>query len=101
MKRNEFQQFTKQLALKRQKNKCASCGTKIFFLGQIGQSFHKYGEGARAHHMRHCQQGGDNSMSNCVVLCHSCHYSVHEGGRYRNSLVYLISHSSDYKYFKG
>lgn len=51
VKRNEFQQFTKQLALKRQKNKCASCGTKLLYLGQIGQRDHKYGEGARAHHI--------------------------------------------------
>ena len=95
----EFTRATKQLALKRQKNKCASCGVKISYLGQAGQKSHKYGEGAHAHHVKHIKQGGTSALSNCVILCESCHYSAHEGGNYRSRKVLAIS--SDYPHFNG
>ena len=101
MKRSEFSKSTKQQALLRQKKRCASCGQKITSLNQIGKRSHKYGEGAHAHHVKHCQHGGTNNLSNCVILCESCHYSVHEGGYYRNNSKYLIGKSSDYKHFNG
>lgn len=101
MNREEFTQKTKQEALMRQKFKCASCGASIVSLKQIGKKHHEYGEGAHAHHMKHCQHGGKNMLSNCVILCESCHYSVHEGGRYRNRAKYLIAKASDFSYFNG
>jgi hypothetical protein len=27
--------------------------------------------------------GGPLTLENCVVLCKSCHYSVHQGGRWK------------------
>jgi 5-methylcytosine-specific restriction endonuclease McrA len=76
MERKEFTQATMKEALRRQKNKCGSCGTTIDSLGQLGQKSHKYGEGAHAHHMQHAKDGGTNLLSNCVILCESCHYSI-------------------------
>ncbi len=95
----EFAPVTKQQALLRQKNQCASCGEKISHLGQIGRKSHKYGEGAHAHHVRHVQQGGTNAVFNCVILCEACHYSVHEGGHYRNKAI--RANSSDYPHYDG
>jgi 5-methylcytosine-specific restriction endonuclease McrA len=99
MSREEFPESVKQNALTRQNNKCGSCGEDIESLRQIGQISHKYGEGARAHHMRHCQMGGTNEESNCVILCEACHYSVHNGGDYRNKASFLISSATDYDFF--
>lgn len=84
MSRDEFTTATLQQALTRQKFKCACCGTKINGLGQSGQKSHQYGEGAHGHHMKPCLNGGANQLSNCVIICESCHYSVHGGGNYRN-----------------
>ena len=95
----EFTQAIKQQALVRQKHRCASCGAKISHLGQVGRKSHKYGEGARAHHVRHIQQGGTNALFNCVILCESCHYSVHEGGHYRSQVV--RANPSDYPHYNG
>jgi 5-methylcytosine-specific restriction endonuclease McrA len=101
MIRNEFSVDTMQRALARQKYFCASCGEKIISLGKAASSYHKFGEIAQAHHMKHCQLGGSSDLSNCVILCYSCHYSVHNGGDYRNRARYLITVTSDYKYFTG
>lgn len=101
MDRQEFTTKTKQQALLRQKNRCASCGEPISSINQIGKVSHKYGEGAHAHHMKHCQHGGTNALSNCVILCEACHYSVHDGGNYRNSAKYLIGTRSDFAHFNG
>ena len=95
----EFTQATKQVALTRQKNRCASCGETIISLGQSGQKSHKYGEGAHAHHLRHIQQDGTKTSSNCVILCESCHYYVHKGGNYRSKAV--IASVSDYPFYNG
>ena len=101
MEREEFSNDTKKEALKRQHNKCASCGKEISDLGKEGQINHRFGEIVHAHHMRHCQHGGDNKLSNCVILCQSCHYSAHRGGDYRNKGTYLITKASDYHFFNG
>ncbi|MFC1888748.1 HNH endonuclease [Thermodesulfobacteriota bacterium] len=95
---NEFSRFTKQLALTRQKHRCASCGTHISRLGESGRTQHRYGEGAQAHHLRHIKFGGTDSINNCVILCQSCHYSVHEGGNYRFGTV--VGRESDYPHFR-
>jgi len=94
----EFDEFTMLKALERQGHRCACCGTSIFCLGEAGRDSHKFGEGAHAHHIKPIKFDGDNSENNCVIICESCHYSVHEGGNYRFGTVYGVS--SDYPYFK-
>ncbi|HSB13597.1 MAG TPA: HNH endonuclease signature motif containing protein [Bryobacteraceae bacterium] len=96
---NEFSLATQQLALARQKFRCASCGTHISGLGQAGRADHRYGEGAQAHHVRHVKLGGRDSLDNCVILCQACHYSAHEGGNYRFGTV--TGRETDYPYFRG
>jgi 5-methylcytosine-specific restriction endonuclease McrA len=95
----EFTRKTKELALARQKNLCASCGTPLAALGQAGQTAHKFGESAQAHHVKHVKLGGTNELSNCVVICWSCHYNVHEGGNYRFGSV--SGTREDFLYFSG
>lgn len=94
---HEFSTHTKEAALSRQGNLCGSCGTGISALGDAGRAEHKYGEGAQAHHIKHHKHGGDDAEYNCVILCWSCHYSVHEGGRYRTGSV--DGKPSDYPHF--
>src|SRR4030042_5448346 len=100
MKRvNEFSRHTQEMALVRQKNRCASCGETIVALGQKGREKHRFGEGARAHHIQHLKLRGSNSVDNCVILCESCHYSGHEGGNYR--LGTIMGARDDFPYFNG
>lgn len=101
MTRDEFAPATKQQALSRQRHKCASCGTTITSLGEAGRPGNRFGEIAHAHHMRPCAQGGTSLVSNCVVICQSCHYSAHQGGNYRNKAAYMVSTPANYKYFNG
>lgn len=96
---NEFSKTTQEMALHRQKNRCAVCGKRIWALGDAGRAQHEYGEGARAHHMRHIKFGGTDALSNCVIVCQSCHYSIHEGGNYRRGTA--ISTPADYPHFYG
>lgn len=96
---NEFSRATQKAALARQKSRCACCGETISALGHEGQATHRFGEGVHAHHMLHVKQGGTNTVENCVILCWSCHYSVHEGGNYRRGT--LDSSAGDYEFFKG
>ena len=96
---NEFSRPTQQMALARQKHRCASCGTRITALGEAGRAAHRFGEGAQAHHVRHVKLGGTDAAHNCVILCGSCHYSAHEGGNYRFGTV--VGRQSDYPHFNG
>jgi 5-methylcytosine-specific restriction endonuclease McrA len=96
---HEFSLATKRKALERQKHRCASCGETITTLENHGRTAHRFGEAARAHHVLHIQQGGTNEVANCVILCESCHYSVHEGGFYRSKAV--IADKSDYPHYDG
>ena len=95
----EFKLGTQQLAMARQQNKCASCGTRIFGLGQVGQPAHRFGEGVQAHHVHHIKFGGTEVLDNCVILCQSCHYSAHEGGNYRYGTV--VGRKQDFPFFNG
>ena len=95
----EFSRPTQQLALVRQKNKCASCGTQIFALGLVAKARHRFGEGAQAHHLNHIKLGGTEALENCVILCQSCHYSIHEGGNYRLGTV--VGRKSDFPHYSG
>ncbi len=96
---NEFLPSTQQFALVRQKNKCACCGTRITALGNRGRADHRFGEGAQAHHIRHVKFGGLAIVDNCAILCHSCHYSAHEGGNFRFGQI--VGTAKDYPYLRG
>ena len=96
----EFSKTTQHAALARQKKRCASCGFRIYRLGEPGRVEHRFGEIAHAHHMKNAVAGGMADVWNCVILCQSCHYSVHEGGNYRFGTV-RISCALDYPYFNG
>jgi 5-methylcytosine-specific restriction endonuclease McrA len=95
----EFTRAIQELALARQKFVCASCGTPIFKIGEAGRVNHKFGEGAQAHHIKHVKFGGTGDLGNCVVICQSCHYSVHEGGNYRFGNV--VGKQTDFPYYSG
>jgi 5-methylcytosine-specific restriction endonuclease McrA len=90
---------TKQKALLRQKNLCGSCGTGIQTVATSGRETHRFGETAHAHHIKHAKFGGGPSVANCIILCWSCHYSVHEGGNYRHGTV--EGEISDFPYYYG
>jgi 5-methylcytosine-specific restriction endonuclease McrA len=96
---NEFSIVTQRLALARQRLRCASCGTHIVQLGLSGRGVHNFGEGAQAHHVRHVKAGGLATLENCVVICQSCHYVVHEGGNYRHGAVQGLP--SDFPHYNG
>jgi len=98
-RRQEFSRETQELALRRQGGLCASCGTPISAIGNAGQAAHKFGEGAQAHHIKHAKFGGTNHVDNCVALCQSCHYSVHEGGNYRFGTV--VGTPEDFPHYCG
>lgn len=95
----EFDQRTKETALVRQCFRCAMCGENISHLGDSARASHEYGESAQAHHRRPIHMGGADAISNCVVICDSCHYSAHGGGDYRHFKV--VGRISDYPYFTG
>lgn len=100
MKRpNEFSLGTKQAALARQGNQCASCGTAISRLGESGRVDHRFGESAQAHHLLLVRLGGTDSERNCVILCQACHYSAHEGGNYAQGTV--IGHEGDFPHYRA
>lgn len=95
----QFSKAAQKLALTRQKFQCASCGTPITDLSEKGREQHLFGEIAQAHHIIHIKFNGTNSVDNCVILCQSCHYSVHEGGNYRYGTV--VGNKKDFPYFNG
>jgi len=83
-----FSQTTQQLALVRQKFRCASCGEPISRIGEAGQADHRHWERAEAHHLIPNKKGGPVTIDNCVVLCRTCHYSAHQGGLWRDISIY-------------
>jgi len=96
---NDFTESTKQEALERQHHKCGSCGVRITEVGDAGQDDHPYGETARAHHISHHKHGGSAGVDNCVILCWSCHYTAHEGGRYRTG--HVDGTPADFPHYRG
>jgi 5-methylcytosine-specific restriction endonuclease McrA len=96
---NEFDPGTQFAALKRQIFRCASCGAEITALGEAGREDHEFGEIAHAHHMVKAMNGGNPLLDNCVILCQSCHYSAHEGGRYWKGTVEAAE--DDFEFFNG
>ena len=60
--RQEFSRSVKLAAWERAGGCCESCRRKIF-----------PGDGPEYDHIITCEQGGDNSLKNCQVLCIWCH----------------------------
>jgi len=83
-----FPSNVQRQALQRQHYQCASCSTPIAAIGQAGLDQHRFGEGAEAHHVVPHKMGGPIAVSNCVVICRTCHYSAHQGGRWRDISIY-------------
>lgn len=92
----DFTTSVRNAAFSRQWNRCAHCGEPL-----TSQEDH-------AHHVIPNQSGDpDNeahaflrTVDNCVVLCATCHYAVHEFGRYATGAVappsyYPHSHGPD------
>lgn len=59
--RQEFSKRTKREAFERAAGHCEICGAKLF-PGQFEYD-----------HEIECALGGDNSLSNCIVKCKTCH----------------------------
>ena len=100
MKRAEFSKATMEAALMRQGQHCASCGTPIVVLGRR-PDLHEFGEWGEAHHVRHARAGGDASLTNCVIICRSCHYSAHAGGDYRDNSEQMQGNEADFPGYYG
>lgn len=62
--RQEFTRATKRDAFLRAGGHCERCSAKLF-PGNVEYD-----------HQLPCALGGDNSLSNCVVLCRTCHRTV-------------------------
>jgi HNH endonuclease len=101
MERQEFTTETMKAALRRQDNRCGSCGVYIYEFGKDGARGHAFGEWAEAHHIRHAHAGGDPSVQNCVVVCKSCHYSAHGGGNYRDNSEGMQGRQKDFPCYNG
>ena len=94
----EFSYQTKRRALDRQDYLCASCASLILpFDGKLVSV--AWEESAHAHHRKPMHAGGGGNLENCVILCSSCHYSAHEGGRYRTGTEW--GRIRDFPYFRG
>jgi hypothetical protein len=92
----DFEEDTPKQARLRQYGCCAKCGKSLNWKLE------------HAHHVVPNQVGDPQNNShawlktelNCVILCESCHYHVHEYGRYRNGATALpeyfcYSHGKD------
>ncbi len=99
--RIEFTLKVKWEALIRQNFRCASCAAVIHGVGESGTRDHAFGERAEAHHVRHAMANGDGDAGNCVVVCHSCHYSAHGGGHFQDNTEQMQGKPSDYPCYDG
>jgi hypothetical protein len=79
----DFSETVKREAFFRQWNLCAHCGRNLINIVD------------HAHHVLPNQVGNPKnsnddwirSVDNCVILCDTCHYRVHENGHYRTGAV--------------
>lgn len=78
-----FSDMVKNDARLRQDEKCGLCGNRLNNIREI------------AHHVIPKALGGPDEVSNCVVLCDSCKYNIHNNGNY-NSLVVMRKESFIY-----
>ena len=89
-----FTKHVRSTAFARQNARCAHCGESLEDLED------------HAHHVIPNQSGDPGraqdallkSTDNCVVLCATCHYAVHQSGRYRTGAVAPPSY---YRYSHG
>jgi 5-methylcytosine-specific restriction endonuclease McrA len=95
----EFSTQVKRRALARQDFLCASCASLILPFKARKLVSIAWGESAHAHHRNPVKSGGGGNVENCVTLCESCHYSVHEGGNYKTGTVW--GRIRDFPYFYG
>lgn len=96
----DFPRVVQQQALDRQGYVCASCGERIAFLGEKGRKENRFKEIGHGHHVRPIHSQGTADVSNCVVICQSCHYSAHEGGWYKKHDGAVVGRQSDYPYYR-
>lgn len=71
----KFSESTKQRSRFRQRGKCVHCNESLDWQEEF------------AHHLYPHALGGADCVDNCVVLCGSCHYRVHNDGRFRSGIV--------------
>jgi hypothetical protein len=89
-KHTRFPARTQNDALKRQKFRCASCGTHIAAIGEAGQANHAFAERAEGHHVipHKPPMCGPITLENCVVICRASHLNAHQGGRWSDITIY-------------
>ena len=101
MNRQEFSRSLKKQALRRQNFRCGSCAVRLFDIGEAGLAWHVFGERAEAHHIKHANAGGTGKLANCIILCRSCHYSVHGGGTFNDNSKTMQGKPADYVCYDG
>ncbi|MGQ0484935.1 MAG: HNH endonuclease [Hyphomicrobiales bacterium] len=74
---------------------------RLFDIGEGGLAWHVFGERADAHHIKHANAGGTGQLANCIILCRSCHYSVHGGGTFTVNSGTMQGRQSDYVCYDG
>ena len=84
MSLKEFIQDIKDKAYIRQKGACAHCGQHV----EVVSGF--------AHFKKPAELGGDNSLSNCVILCQKCHLLYGHISRWDKFVI-----TQDYPYFSA
>jgi len=80
-----FNDNVKTQAYHRQNKRCGMCGEKI----EGDYDFH---------HILRKTDGGKDTLDNCVMLCHDCHYyDVHRGGTRKEFSIDM----DELRYFNG
>lgn len=69
--RQEFSRRTRRDAIKRADGRCEGVGMRYGL--PDGKRCEAPLVGPEFDHDRTCEEGGDNSLENCVVLCKPCH----------------------------
>ena len=72
MKRIEFTRATKEQADDRAQDLCEAVG-ELYNLPEGKRCNLPLGKGRQYDHILACSNGGDNSLSNCAVICVFCH----------------------------
>lgn len=65
-------------AWKRSKGKCENCGKKL----SSGSRGKETPMGWEAHHITPVLKGGEDTLSNCKILCQECHKNTHSFGKH-------------------
>ena len=81
-----FSSKTKNDARYRQDGVCGVCGRNLDACWE------------EAHHILRQADGGNDGVGNCVILCDTCHYRVHNDGRFKS---YFTAPRGYFIYLKG